>query len=135
MGHYTTILSIINETLDNQGITTTLFSKDMGVSIQKMLDFRNQDIKDTTLLFDCYDFLYPDKSTQDLLFLKEEIKNLPLKQLKNIYKHKDDLRKMVKHIKDYQYTGFVDDMLREIVSKTSRNYLRESKKNENYPLL
>jgi hypothetical protein len=126
------ILKIINDTLDTKNISTDTISQQLIVNRDKMVDFRNGDIKDTNLLYDCFDVLYP-RGTQDIVFLRELADSLSLKQLKGIFKNRDNLREDMKHLKSYQYEELMNDVLRNIVVKTSRNQLREVK-NEDNPL-
>ena len=126
------ILNIINDTPDNKDISTDQIASKMKVNRDKMVDLRNGDIKDTNLLYECFDYLYP-RGTQDIVFLRELANSLSLKQLKGIFRNRDNLREDMKNIKSYQYEELMNDVLRNIVVKTSRNQLREVK-NEDHPL-
>jgi hypothetical protein len=131
MINYKTILNVINSTLDKKDISTTDISNQMKVDRSKMIIFRNGDVKDKTLLFNLFDYLYPSKSERDIVFLKEMMSTLPLKQLRNIYKNKEMIVEDMKHIRNYQYDDLVTDILRKIVVKTTKNQLREIKYEDN----
>ena len=131
MPHYNTILDIINNTLDNKDISSSEIAKHMNVPRQKIVDFRNEDIKDKSLLFELFDYLCPDKAQQDFVFLQEMMESAPLIQLKNLYSNNQFMKEELQYIKSYQYDELMNDVLRKIVIKTSRNKLREIKHEDN----
>ena len=126
MTNYKTILNVINSTLDKKDISTTDISNQMKVDREKMCNFRNGDVKDTTLLFNLFDYLYPGRSDRDIVFLKEVMSTLPLSQLRNIYKNKEMILEDMKHIPGYRLDELLIELLRKIVVKTTRNQLRDS---------
>jgi len=126
MINYKTILNVINSTLDKKDISTTDISNQMKVGREKMLNFRNGDVKDTTLLFNMFDYLYPSESDRDMVFLKEVMSTLPLSHLRNIYKNKEMILEDMKHIPGYKLDELLTELLRKIVVKTTKNQLRDS---------
>jgi hypothetical protein len=131
--YYKIILENINQTLDDKYISTTDIATKLKVDRNKMLDFRNNDIEDNSLLFEVFEWLYPDNNQQYVIFIKEMIKTCNLKELLNIYKNQNILREDMKCLKLYQRDDLVKDILRNIVVKTTKNKLRETE-NEDYPL-
>lgn len=131
MDYYDVILNIINDTLDNRGLSTDYISRQMRMNRNTMIEFRNGDRIDKSLLFDVYDHLIPDKSQQDLLFLLENIKNLSLNKLKQIYKNSTIINEECQNLDPFQYNKFMTDVLRKIVVKTSIKQLRENKNEDN----
>jgi hypothetical protein len=126
MPHYNTILDIINDTLDNKDISSTEIAKDMNIPRHKIVDFRNEDIKDKSLLFEIFNLLFPAKSSQDLALIKEMASNCNLRELKNIYQNREMIKEDMPHIPSYLLSEFSNDILRQILVKTTRNQLRDS---------
>ena len=135
MSYYDTILEIINNRLDGHNITTNAISTAVGVARKTMVDFRNGDKQDNNMLFDIYNYLYQDLSDQDRNFLRQQVEDISLKELKVLYKNKDLLFDEIKYIKKYQYNDIMRDVLAIICIKNSRNILRERVKHESNTLL
>jgi hypothetical protein len=128
---YNSILNIINEYLDNNNISTADISKAVDVSRKKMLNLRNNDIKDVNLLLEVFNYIYPDQGEQEYHFLYEEIKNCNLKELRQIYKNKDALLSDLEHIQSHQYSYLIRNILERICMKNSRRVLKESSRERN----
>lgn len=135
MSYQETILACINAYLDENNVSTSQISKQLGVSKKAMLDLRNKDRIDTNLLLDVFDHIYPDKGDQDRIFISEQVKDMSLKELKILYKNKDLLLEELKYIKKYQYNDIMHNVLARICIKNSRNILREKAKHESNTLL
>ena len=135
MPYHDTILATINNHLDEHNITTSEISAAVGAARKDMLALRNGDKKNTSLLLDVYNYLYPDQSDQDSMFIKAHVKDMSLKELKLLYRDKDLLLEDLKYIKKYQYNDIMRDVLARICIKNSRNLLRKGANSESDTLL
>ena len=133
--YYKTILDIINDHLDDNDITTDRVSRELNITRQKMLEFRNGDTININLLFEMFSHLFPQDNMRDYLFVKQKVKGLSLRELRTLYKNQDLLLEELDYIKKYQYNEIMDDVLRKICVKNSKNLLREVTKNETNSLL